>query len=82
MHFVFISQNTKVVSKAFAFLGICALAIMCFHDLEMHCHLGNHVMALFPFSFPIWGKYVFRYILTIALAAIAVHAPGTKKIFT
>lgn len=77
-----ISKNITFLARPLAILGIWSLAIMCFHNLEIDCHLGNHVMALFPFSFPVWGKYVFRYILTIALAAIAVHVPGIKKIFT
>ena len=67
--------------KVLAILGIWSLAIMCFHDLELNCHLGNHFMALFPFEFPVWGKYVFRYLLTIAMAAVAVNTPVVKKVF-
>ena len=77
----FLSKYLKVTSRAFALLGVCSLAIMCFHDLETHCHWGNHVMALFPFALPVWGKYVFRYLLTIALAAIAVNTPVVRKLF-
>lgn len=77
----FLSQSLTFLPRAFAILGIWSLAIMCFHDLEMHCHLGNHVMALLPFVLPVWGKYVFRYLLTIAFAAIAVKTPILKKVF-
>lgn len=77
-----ISRYIAFLAKPFATLGIWSLAIMCFHNLEMSCHLGNHVMALLPFPIPIWGRFVFRYMLTIALAAAAVYAPGLKKIFT
>lgn len=77
----FISTKTRILSKTFAILGIWSLAIMCFHDLEMHCHLGNHVMALIPVSFPIWGKFLFRYLLTIAMAAVAVKLPLIKRVF-
>lgn len=77
----FLSQHLHFLPKVLAVLGIWSLAIMCFHDLEMHCHLGNHVMALFPFILPVWVKYMFRYILTIALAAIAVKTPILKKVF-
>ena len=76
-----LGKYLKIISRVFATLGVWSLAIMCFHDLEMHCHLGNHVMAFFPFTFPIWGKYVFRYLLTIALAAVAVKFPLIKRVF-
>ncbi len=77
----FLSKFCGFLSRFFAILGIWSLAIMCFHDIEMHCHLGNHVMALFPFTLPLWGKFVFRYFLTIALAAIAVKTPVLKRVF-
>ena len=77
----FLSGNLRFIPQVFAILGIWSLAIMCFHDLEMHCHLGNHVMALFPFTLPLWGKFVFRYFLTIAFAAIAAKTPILKKVF-
>ena len=76
-----LSRYSHILSKALAILGVWSLAIMCFHDLETHCHLGNHVMALFPVELPVWGKYVFRYLLTIAMAAIAVKTPMLKKVF-
>ena len=74
-------SRLKVLPRLFAVLGVWSLAIMCFHNLEIDCHLGNHVMALFPFTLPVWGKFVFRYILTIAMAAIAVKTPVLKKVF-
>lgn len=78
----FLKNYVKPIATIFAILGVWSLAIMCFHNLEMDCHLGNHVMALFPFVFPVWGKYVFRYLLTIALAGIAIKLSITKKIFS
>ena len=77
----FIKTNFNILSKILSILGTWSLAIMCIHDIEMHCHLGNHVMALFPFVLPIWGKYIFRYLLTITLAFIVVKTPIIKKIF-
>ena len=77
----FMGRYIPVLPRAFAILGVWSLAIMCFHDLETHCHLGNHIMALFPFALPVWGKYVFRYLLTIAMAGFAVHTPVLKKVF-
>ena len=77
----FINQHLGILPRLFATLGIWSLAIMCFHNLEIDCHLGNHVMALFPFTLPVWCKFVFRYILTIAMAAIAVKMPVLKKVF-
>ena len=74
-------SKLKFLPKVLAMLGIWSLAIMCFHNLELDCHLGNHVMALFPFEFPIWGKFAFRYLLTIAMAAVAVKTPVLKKVF-
>ena len=74
-------SRLKYLPRLFAMLGIWSLAIMCFHNLELDCHLGNHVMALFSIEFPVWGKFVFRYFLTIAMAAIAVKTPVIKKVF-
>ena len=77
----FLSQYFKILPRVLAILGIWSLAIMCFHDLEMHCHLGNHVMALVPFTLPTWGRFAFRYLLTIAFAAVAIKMPVLKKVF-
>ena len=76
-----LSRYLHILPKIFAALGVWSLAIMCFHNLELDCHLGNHFMALFPMDLPVWGKYVFRYLLTIALAAVAVKTPLLKKVF-
>ena len=77
----FIGQKAPHIGRIFATLGIWSLAIMCFHDLETSCHLGNHVMALFPFTFPVWGTFALRYLLTIAMAAVAVKTPVLKRVF-
>ena len=77
----FIDHRIKGLGRVLAILGIWSLAIMCFHDLEMHCRLGNHVLGLFNISLPSWGRYVFRYLLTIAIAGAAVNLPIVKKIF-
>ena len=77
----FIGKRLPFTGRSLAILGIWSLAIMCFHDIETHCHLGNHIMALFPIDLPVWGKFVFRYLLTIAMAAIAVKTPILKKVF-
>jgi len=76
-----INNYCNIFAKGFSVLGTISLAIMCFHDLEINCHLGNHVMALFPFTLPVWGKFVFRYLLTIAMAAVAVKTPVLKRVF-
>lgn len=76
-----IGKHSRFVSRGLGILGVWSLAIMCFHDLELHCHLGNHMMAVLPFSLPVWGQYMFRYVLTIALAAIAVNLPLVKRFF-
>lgn len=77
----FLGKSPVLIPRAFAVLGVWSLAIMCFHNLETHCHLGNHVMALFPFVLPVWGQYVFRYLLTIAMAAVSVKLPVIRKVF-
>lgn len=69
------------VAIVFAVLGVWSLAIMCFHDLEMYCRLGNHFMGLFHLSLPIWGRYLFRFLLTIGLAGLAVRLPIIKRLF-
>ena len=76
-----LGKYLKVLPRALAILGIWSLAILCFHDLETHCHWGNHVMAFFPVELPVWGKYAFRYFLTVAMAAVAVNTPVLKKVF-
>lgn len=77
----YLSSHLHILSKIFAVLGVWSLAIMCFHNLELDCHLGNHFLALFPFTMPSWGAYVFRYLLTIALAAAAVKTPLLKRVY-
>lgn len=71
----------NIIAKGFSILGTISLAIMCFHDIEINCHLGNHVMALFPVILPVWGKYVFRYLLTIVMAAISIKIPVLNRVF-
>lgn len=71
----------KYTSHALSFLGFASLAIMCVHCFEMASHLGNHLMALFPFAFPVWGKFLFRYFITIFLAVIIINIPVVKKVF-
>lgn len=77
----FLGKHLRFLPRGLACLGIWSLAIMCFHNLELDCHLGNHAMSLIPFALPVWGKYAFRYLLTIALAAVAVHTPILKRLF-
>ena len=77
----FLGKYLRVLPRVLAILGIWSLAIMCFHNLELDCHLGNHAMALIPFALPVWGKYVLRYLLTLGLAALAVHTPVLKRLF-
>ena len=70
------------VPKSLAYLGRISLAIMCVHGFEIITHLGSHVIALTPWApLPLWGLYVFRYVLTILLAIIVIHTPYLKKIF-
>ena len=77
----FLGRYLRVLPRVLAALGIWSLAIMCFHNLELDCRLGNHAMALIPFALPVWGKYALRYVLTIGLAALAVHTPVLKRLF-
>ena len=67
--------------KAFIYLGEISLAIMCVHCFEISSHFGNHLKALLGLEFSHWGMYVWRYGLTIAIAAIIVKLPFFKKIF-
>ena len=78
----FISAKIHPLNSILALLGVWSLAIMCFHNLEMSCHLGNHLMALSPVALPLWCKFVFRYFVTIALAAIAYYTPAIRRIFS
>lgn len=77
----FVGQKFKCTSKVFATLGLWSLAIMCVHCFEMAAHLNNHVLALMPVALPIWAKSVFRYVITIGLAAALVNTPKVKKLF-
>ncbi len=78
----FINNRIRGLGQVLAILGIWSLAIMCFHDLEMYCRLSNHFLGLFNISLPIWGKYVFRYFFTIAMAGAAVNLPIVKRVFS
>lgn len=77
-----IDKYTGVFGKVLAVLGLWSLAIMCAHCFEMASHLGNHVMGITPFDYPVWAKYTVRYVVTIALAAALYYFPLTKKIFS
>lgn len=77
-----IDKYAGVFGKVLAVLGLWSLAIMCVHCFEMASHLGNHVMGLTPFDYPVWAKFTVRYIVTIALAAAFYYLPLTKKIFS
>ena len=76
-----LNRFMKPIAFLLSILGIWSLAILCFHDLEINCHLGNHFMAFLPFALPGWGKYVFRYLITIVFAGISIKLPVLKKVF-
>lgn len=76
-----ISNYMKAIGKAFAYLGMISLAVMCMHGFEIDAHLGNHLCALFGLDLPVWVMYVWRYLLTVVLAIGLVHIPGVKKLF-
>lgn len=76
-----ICKYIRPIGIMFAMLGIWSLAIMCAHCFEMASHLGNHVMGLTPFGYPIWAKYLIRYIVTVLLSIAFYYLPVTKKIF-
>ncbi len=64
-----------------AYLGTMSLAIMCMHNFEMDAHLGNRLRAMVGIELPVWGLYVWRYVITIILAIVMVQVPKLKKIF-
>jgi len=78
----FLATRTKYVSGLFAYLGMISLAIMCMHGFEIDAHLGSHLCALFGLDLSVWAMYVWRYLLTIALAIALVHIPKIKNIFS
>ena len=73
-------QGTLVL-KCLQYLGGISLAIMCVHDFEIASHLGNHLRAAIGWDMPIWGLYVWRYALTIALAIVLTKIPKVKSLF-
>lgn len=75
------ANHLKAIGKVFAYLGIISLAIMCMHHFELASHLGNHICGLVGVELPLWGSYLWRYVLTIALAIGLVHLPWLKKIY-
>lgn len=77
-----LAAHTKYVSGLFAYLGMISLAIMCMHGFEIDAHLGSHLCALFGLDLSVWAMYVWRYLLTIALAIALVHIPKIKNIFS
>jgi len=76
-----IANHLKPVGKAFAYLGVISLAIMCMHNFELASHLGNRICALVGVELPLWGWFLWRYVLTIGLAIGLIHIPGVKKLF-
>ena len=75
------ANRLKAVGKSFAYLGIISLAILCMHNIELACHLGNRTRVLVGVELPQWGFFLWRYVLTIGLAISLVHLPLVKKIF-
>lgn len=75
------ANHLKAVGKVFAYLGCISLAILCMHNIELTTHLGNRTRALVGVELPQWGLFLWRYVLTIALAVGLVHLPLVKKVF-
>jgi Fucose 4-O-acetylase and related acetyltransferases len=72
------------IKLGLGYLGRISLSIMCVHCFEMASHLGSHLWALIGqgYVLPIWGMYVWRYVLTILLAIAVVNTTNKiKKIF-
>ena len=76
-----IAKCLKTVGRAFAYLGVISLAIMCVHYFELASNLGNRIWALVGINLPKWGLYIWRYVLTLGLAVVMVHVPKVKKLF-
>ncbi len=76
-----IGKHFRLVGKVLAYLGVISLAIMCVHCFELASHLGNHTKALVGFNLPVWGTFVWKYVLTIGLAVGLVNLPVVKKLF-
>lgn len=68
-------KNSKIIGSGFAYLGTISLIVMCVHCFEMAAHLGSHVAALFHLKLSVGGLYVFRYVLTLAIAVAIDLAP-------
>ena len=77
-----LKNRLKILSKALAYLGVISLAIMCVHHFEMSSNMGNHVLALLGVDFPMWFRYVWRYVFTVLMAVALMKLPVTRKIFS
>lgn len=76
-----IAKYTHCLSKVLALFGVCSLAFICFHYVEINGAVGNHVMNLLHIDVS-WGwHYVIRYSVTLVIAILAMYTPGVKKIF-
>lgn len=69
------------VGKVFAWLGVASLAIMCMHQVEYATHLGNRLRAFLNIDMSMPVLYLWRYFLTLLLAAACMYIPGIKKLF-
>lgn len=69
------------VGKVFAWLGVASLAIMCMHQVEISTHLGNRLRSYIGIELSMTGLYLWRYALTLLLAAACMYLPGIKKLF-
>lgn len=76
-----IGKHLTHVSKAFAYLGVISLAIMCVHCFEIASHLGNRILAAVGFEWQDWALSIWRYVLTVGMAITLIHIPKVKQVF-
>lgn len=78
---ILIAKYTRYLSRILVLFGICSLAFICFHYVEINGAVGNHILNLLHIDLPLVWQYVLRYSATLAVAIASMYIPGVKKIF-
>ena len=77
----FIAKHTRYLSRILALFGVCSLAFICFHYVEINGAVGNHILNIMHIELSSVWQYVVRYSATLAIAIATMYIPGVKKIF-
>lgn len=71
-----ISKYMKYTGRFLAYIGTISLIILCVHHVDLMTHMANHIRAALGMpELSMWWMYVYRYILTVIVAAGIASMP-------